>query len=318
MQEYRTLLDNFRKILSSRIGNEKEVTEKLAAILAKDNKSVNRRLRGEYKFSFDEIFNICSELGISIESLGENNPASVSSLRVYQFPEPFSLSKSYISNLFTILENAAACDDSSYTLICNRLPEALHIRYDKISQLLLLKLGYFTKESIEPDAFRRLVREWPAFQELKDRYLALIDLFDSLTFLWGTDIIQNAVRDVRFFLEVDMITRDDADGIKEQMREMIGYLDRLCSNPAPYKSFIFAVSPVDMNFHSNTLRSRAVNRTDFFLYHHAFCGSENEQDLRSQKIITDRLMNGAIILSGSNHIQRNKFFKRQLEIIETI
>ncbi|MCD7970082.1 MAG: hypothetical protein LUF87_06990 [Alistipes sp.] len=318
MQEYRTLLDNFKKILSMRIGSEKEMTEKIAAVLGRDAKSVKRRLRGEYKFSLDEIFNICAELGISLESLAEKNPGSVSSLRVYQFPEPLSLSKCYISNLFTILEQASNCPQSSYTIICNRLPEALHIRYDNISQLLLLKLGYFTKETIEPDAFRQLVDSWPAFEELKDSYLNLIDSFNSLTFLWGTDIIRNVVRDVRFFLDVDMITREDADGIKGQMIEMIGYLNRLCNNPAPYQTFTFAVSPVDMNFHSNTLRSSTVNRTDFFLYHHAFCGSENEQDLRSQKIIADRLMNGAIILSGSNHTQRNKFFKKQLEIIETI
>ncbi|MCD8185032.1 MAG: hypothetical protein LUD68_00795 [Rikenellaceae bacterium] len=267
MQEYKTLLTNLKKILSMRIHQENEITERLASILNKDYKSIWRRLKGEYKFSFEEIFNICSELGISMESLAEKNPASVSSLRVYQFPEPYSMSKNYISKLFSILENAAACENSSYTVICNRVPEALHIRYDKISQLLMLKLSYFTKESIDPDAFKVLVQEWPAFDELKKRYLDLIDSFAHLTLLWGTNIIENVVRDIRFFLHVDMITRQDAEQMKEELKDMIGYLNRLCANPAPYEKFTFAVSPVDMNFHSNTVTSTRVNRIDFFLYH---------------------------------------------------
>lgn len=75
MQTYKKLLANFKKILAMRIHDEKQQMDKLTAITGLQHKSLSHRLRGEYKFTFEEMFNICRELGISIESLGEKIPS---------------------------------------------------------------------------------------------------------------------------------------------------------------------------------------------------------------------------------------------------
>lgn len=59
MQTYKRLLANFEKILLMRIPDERQRMDKLSGITGLKNKSLWRRLRGEYKFSLDEMFNIC-------------------------------------------------------------------------------------------------------------------------------------------------------------------------------------------------------------------------------------------------------------------
>ncbi|MCC8154819.1 MAG: hypothetical protein LIP01_11840 [Tannerellaceae bacterium] len=322
MQTYHTLLTNLRKILILRIQDESQIIEKLSGITGKDYKSVWRRLRGEYKFTFDEVFNICCELGISMESLGDKNPASVSSLCAYRFPDPFSfdINKSHINKMFSILENAVQCRDSSYTAVCSRLPEVFYIRYDKLSQLLLMKLNYFTTQCLENDFYQKVAENWEMFQDANDYNRKLIESFQYMTVIWGPYIIENTVKDIRFFLDVDMITQNDAEAIKEELKDMLMWIEHMCENPADstYRNLTFAISPIDMNFHSNTISSSKGNTVFYFLYHLSFAYTENEEDIRSQEIIIDCLKRGATILSGSNYRERRLFMKRQYEELEKI
>lgn len=322
MQTYKTLLTNLKKILVLRIQGENQIIEKLGAITGKDSRSVWRRFRGEYKFTFDEIFNICSELGISMDSLGDKNPASVSSLRVYRFPDnlSFETNKSHIVNMYSILENALQCKNSTFISLCNRLPEIFHMRYNKLSQLLLLKLNYFTNAQLDPKFYRLLDENWEVFEEANESYKRLMESFRNLTVIWGPDIILNIVRDIRFFLNAEMITREDAEVIREEVKDMLKWIDEMCEHPekSPYKNFTFAVSPIDMDFHSNTILSSKRNTVFNFLYHLAFAYTENEEDIESQKIIIDCMMKGAMILSGSNYMERKLFMKKQYEELEKI
>jgi len=322
MQTYNTLLTNLRKVLLLRIQDETQIIDKLGAITGKDYKSVWRRLRGEYKFTFDEIFNICTELGISIESLGEKNPASVSSMHVYRFPDllSFNASKSHINKMFSILENAIRCEENSYTAICNRLPEVLYIRYEKLSQLLLMKLNYFTTQHLESDFFRKVGENWRLFEEPNNYNRQLIESFRNMTVIWSPNIIENTVKDIRFFLDVDMITRNDADAIKEELIDMLRWIENMCENPdeAVYRNFMFAISPIDMNFHSNTISSSKGSTVFYFLYHLSFAYTENEEDVKAQEVVIDCLKRGATILSGSNYRERRMFMKQQYEELEKI
>ncbi len=322
MQTYSTLLANLRKILNLRIQDESQIIDKLCTITGKDYKSVWRRVRGEYKFTFDEIFNICSELGISIESLGDKQPASVSSLHVYRFPDllTFDASKSHINKMFSILENAVQCKDSSYTCICRWLPEVLYIRYNKLSQLLLMKLNYFTTHRLESDFYRQVGANWDLFQEANDYNRKLVESFANMTVIWGPHIIENTVNDILFFRDLEMITPSDAEAIKEELEDMLNWIDGMCENPAEstYRNFTFAVSPIDMNYHSNTISSSKGTTVFYFLYHLSFSYTENEEDVKSQKVVLDCLMRGATILSGSNHRERKLFMNQQYKELEKI
>ncbi|MCD7938400.1 MAG: hypothetical protein LUG98_16195 [Tannerellaceae bacterium] len=322
MQTYNTLLTNLRKILLLRIQNETQIIDKLGTITGKDYKSVWRRLRGEYKFTFDEIFNICTELGISIESLGEKNPASISSLHVYRFPDPlsFNVNKTHINKMFSILETAIQSENSSYTAICSRLPEVLYIRYNKLSQLLLMKLTYFTTPHLDKNFFQKVSESWGLFEEPNTYNRQLMESFRNITVIWGPHIIKNTVKDIRFFLDVDMITRIDAEAIKEELIDMLRWIEEMCENPADVTSwnFTFAVSPIDMNFHSNTISSSKGSTVFYFLYHLSFAYTENEEDVKAQEVIINNIKKGATILSGSNYRERRLFMKQQYEELEKI
>ncbi|MCD8193427.1 MAG: hypothetical protein LUD74_02545, partial [Tannerellaceae bacterium] len=313
---------NLRKILLLRIQDETQIIEKLSAITGKDYKSVWRRLRGEYRFSFDEIFNICTELGISTESLGEKNPASVSSLCVYRFPDlfTFNANKSHINKMFSIIENAIQCEDSSYIAICNRLPEIFYIRYEKLSQLLLMKLNYFTTQRLDKDFYQQVSKNWGLFEEANIYNLQLVESFRNLTVIWGPYIIENTVKDICFFLDIEMITQREAEEIKQELKEMLKWIEDMCDNPADsiYPHFTFAVSPIDMNFHSNTISSSKGTTVFYFLYHLSFAYTENQEDVKAQEIIIDCLKRSATILSGSNHRERKLFMKRQYKELEKI
>ncbi|MCD8164877.1 MAG: hypothetical protein LUE93_01320 [Bacteroides sp.] len=321
MQTYKKLLANFKKILTMRIHDEKQQMDKLTAITGLQNKSLLRRLRGEYKFTFEEMFNICRELGISIESLAEKNPASVSSLHVYRFPDNLSdISKSHIGKMHAILENALRCENSSFISICNRIPEVFHMKYKKLSMLLLMKLNYFTNTELDPDFYRLLDENWDLFSDVNDNYNNLMDSFRNLTVIWSPDIILNTVRDISFFLDIGRITQSDANAIKEELKEMLKWIEQMCETPqkSPYKSFTFAVSPIDMNFYSNTILSSKGNTVFHFIHHLTFTYTENEEDIETQKVIIDCMMRGATILSGSNYRERKRFMKQQYEELEKI
>ncbi|MCD8261650.1 MAG: hypothetical protein LUD15_09330 [Bacteroides sp.] len=76
-------------------------------------------------------------------------------MQVYRFPDnlSFDINKSHINKMYLILENAIRREDSSFIAICNRIPEVLHGNYDKLSQLLLMKLNYFTNTELDPDFY---------------------------------------------------------------------------------------------------------------------------------------------------------------------
>lgn len=294
-----------------RLEKEKVVTV-LSDILFLGREAVYRRLRGEVKFSLEEVAQIALSLDISLDTLMgmKTRDKSVIELNFLDVKKDFRLTyhEKVNEQVVGFASISSKFNDSSLTSAFNRLPYILFLHYENIAKFRLFKWGY-QMGAIQSLSFK----EMEISKELVMAQRKLV--FESqkikeTNFILSPNVFASLIHDINYFHYLGLIEKDDIMSIKEELTELLSEMEGYAiSGEFSTKSAVnFFVSDLDLNFSSLLLKYDKYFYTYVNIYDLGGIESQNQRLCDFQDAWIKAQKRYSKLITQSNEIERHRFF----------
>lgn len=300
------------------------LAEEISDILDMDKISVYRRLRGDVKFTVEELGVLAKKYRISLDRM--INKPKVKDYNSYSLNIPLvtNVKEGINQELFErYLEVLSEFVKRPYTEVggaVNTIPKMFYINYKQIARFELFKWGhYYGQEKcyqhfdsvIIPDNIMRifyLIGE--KFKQVKYSYL-----------IWDKKILPNLVSDIQYYKSMQLISSEDVELLKKDLFRFLENLETLTTT-GKFKETgnIFDLYTSNMNIETLhvymwsediwlSFFSTLISRRMFV------CDQEMCEFLRP---IVKAIKGGATLISHSSEKERRLFFLQQYEAVEAL
>lgn len=301
-----------------KLGKEKVVTV-LSDILFLGREAVYRRLRGEVKFSLEEVAQVALGLDISIDVLlgMKNKEKSVIELNFLDIKKDYRLTYQEKVNEQIVAFNTITgkFKDSSLASAFNRLPYTLFLHYKNISKFSLFKWGH-QMGAIQSMRYKELEMS----KELLVAQTKLVHesrKIKEANFILSPNVFATLIHDINYFHYLGLIEKDDVQEIKSELRELLVEMEGYAiSGEFNTKSAVnFYISDLDLNFSSLLLRYGKHYYTYVNIYDLGGIESQNQRLCQFQDSWIKAQKKYSRLITQSNEVERHRFFRKQEEII---
>ncbi|MDL2255266.1 hypothetical protein LJC38_01610 [Parabacteroides sp. OttesenSCG-928-K15] len=313
----------FLEMLQKKFPNKAELVEDLSYLLDMDKVSVYRRLREEVRFTVDEMGFIAKRYAVSLDELLDI--ASDREHKTLKFEFAHLIDKRGI--LYDKLEDEmiyskqfTVGEDSELGGAIGILTRPFFMPYKELTRYFLFKSGrYYT----DLEEFRRF--ETVTIDERLQRYWEKerigLTHFNKTYYIWDSQIIPNLVRDLKYYESIDLISKEENRGIKEDILRMLDKLEQIAiggKHPETGNKFELYTASMNINTTHTYVRSGAdwgyylsvyVIRT-MFTFDPKMCMNMKHW-IGTQKA-------SSILISESGEKERMLFFNRQRQAVEML
>lgn len=297
-----------------------KVVSILSDILCLGREAVYRRLRGEVKFTLEEITSISLKLEISIDSIIgiKDKEKSVIELKLIKPEDDFK--KRYnekINDYVHILEAMnKKYGDVSILSVFNRLPYTLYLHYENLAKFRLFKWSYQMR-AIGDIPFRELMLS-DDILETQSKFVSEIRKVKSSEIVLSTNIFQSFVNDINYFYNLSLITADEVKILKSELKKVLDELEAV-SVTGRYKSgsrLKLYLSDLDLNYSNMLFSYNKHYYTYINVYELGGIESQNKSLCEYQMKWILALKRYSKLITESNELERHRFFKQQRMILE--
>ncbi|HCO67511.1 MAG TPA: hypothetical protein DIT04_07130 [Dysgonomonas sp.] len=314
------LHENLLKELKLRVQKSSELVTILSGILNLGKEAIYRRLRGEVRFTFEEVSTICYHLGLSLDSLSETSDLKRPfSFKIADFANPEEKDYELINEFVDFLKFIKDSPITEMGFAAKLIPDGLHINYSYITRFYLFKWIY------QYDNYSNIKK----FEDVKgtDRILDILrDMTYHLQFIKKTyyifdkRIFENFVDDIKYFKSIELINDDDVESLKKDLFSCLDSIEQLASkgiNKLGNKTEIYLSN---LNFEAG------FSYIESELYKVSTIRAFTMYDITSSDVITfeksiqwmQSLKRASTLISESGEIDRYNFFNKQREIVDTL
>lgn len=315
------LNEEFINALYNKAPKRSNLVSRIADILKIEKEAAYRRLSGKVSFSIREMGIIAEAFGISLDNLLYNSPeylwmpfflespAKLDSIDIF-----WRLIDNTIKSISEVCENPAEAGH-----LIHYIPIAFCVEYPELLKFIVFKWGYYfvaTEEYLKYSDW-----ELPqVFTTLKERIHELNN-FSNVFFIWDPSIITNLVSEMNNFLKMNILTHEDIDLIKTELKELLFFMEKWLSNteianpPFSIKTN-FYVSSVDIGFGGSYYASSNTNMVSMSTKFSYSMIHDREDSYNKVKEWIMSIRNVSVMISDSGSIERRLFFQKQLEILD--
>ncbi|MDR2919754.1 MAG: hypothetical protein LBV72_10375 [Tannerella sp.] len=254
--------DIFIEEMKKRMQKSTEIVLVLSEILFIGRESIYRRLRGEVSFTFAEIAKISNYFNISLDGILQQSatvvPCSSFYLQVVDFINPGDADYTALRNHVDFVECISQDSLSEIAWIANIITVPLIKAYEYLYNFYLFKWNYqFT--SIHEIKKMADIKATDRLRSINKDYLKRIKQFEKNTYILNEKTIANLVKDISYFVNAQLITKEESSKLKDELYLLIDELDRLTLNGAfeTGKKVEIYISPV--KFDSNYFYFKSLN-----------------------------------------------------------
>ena len=315
------LEDEFTKALHEKIPHRAELVKRVSDILHVEKESVSRRLKGDVRFSIDEMGKLAGELGISLDPLLRKEDAEQRLPMILEPPGSqqsiTSLADRMEANLADFAELASAPFEFSH--VFGSLPMDIVVNYNTLMKLFIFKWGHWFIGSEEFDDFGSWIMP-DRFNTIKARYRNFRHAQARFTYIWDESMIWILVKEIDYFIKAGIIDEVNLGVIQNELHRVLSdfenHLRDIDNHPYQNVEMEFYVSTVHVGVNSWSLVSEK-GRAAFFETHFSRTPVDHEPQLcASIAKWINSLKKTSFRASGSGQKDRRLFFQEQHRIID--
>ncbi|MDR1370763.1 MAG: hypothetical protein LBJ72_11665 [Dysgonamonadaceae bacterium] len=279
--------------------------------------SLYRRLRGEMPFTLDEASRIAVHLGISLDKLLPHKSKDACNVKFVHDDLKNGDCKTINQireALITVKKNSEA---SLYTAT-NGLPFSHLYKYPTLSKFRIFAQNYQHRKETLPQKMSELVIS-PQIRESEISYHTMIQQI-PINYIWAKNMVQPFVTDIRYFSEINLLSQEEIDKLKEEAYSLLNDLEQDVSAGKMLSGAPFTVFLSNNFFDNNCIYVESHSfRSCFFKIFGIDLLSSTESDLcdKTKEWIWS-LMKYSVLISKSGIVERVHFFKQQRNLLDSI
>ena len=310
---------NLLRALEKKLPNKAELVETLMKILFMEKGAVYRRLRGEVPFSIFEVVNIAEKLNISINNLiyADYVKTDLFELKIVEYTNMSDADYNQWEDYISLIGLAKNDPLSEIAESSNILPLLIYGNFDSLSKFFLFKYQYLYCETESRMSFDNLV-----FPERLNRiyhaYFETTKNFSKTIFIWDPMIFQYLATDILFFLNTNLISKENVQELKNDLLALLKYIEEI----ALHGYFEETGNPVDFYISDVNLYSdySYVRFNDVRLSHvRTLILNSVVSTFQSSYDIIKRwiqsLKKSSTLITQSGAVYRAEFFEKQRRIV---
>lgn len=292
----------------------------LMDVLCIGREAVYRRLRGEVAFTLEEAGRISKALDISIDRvLGTGNEkTSTYRMCMAEFENPSEADYRILEEYVRLIGSAADDPSSRLCVSANMFPQQVYLQYENLTRFFLFKKSYHdTGRKAKP--FHRILIPGRMQQVFRDSFEAH-RRFKSVHFVFDKHILSFLVDNIRYFYSIGLISRQDIALIREDIRQMISYFEKIAisgryDNGSQVNLYVSNIS-FDKNCYNIKIRDQYISIIEAYILNGVASTEKADYDRMEEWILSRVRFSTMISLCGEP--QRIAFFNGQRSLLETL
>ena len=307
------------KGLEKKLPDKTELVETLMEILFMEKGAVYRRLRGEVPFSFFEVVNIAEKLNISINNLiyADLVRADRFELNIIKYTNMSEVDYKQWENYISLISLAKNDPLSEIAESSNILPLLIYGKFDSLSKYFLLKYLYLLSGTESRISFGNLVLP-ERLNRIYHSYFNESKNFAKTILIWDHLIFRYMVTDILFFLDTNLISKEDIQEIKNDLFALLDYIEGIALNGY----FEETGNPVDfyisdVNLYSDysyvQLNDMRLSHVRTLILNSVVSTFQSSFDIIKRWI--QSLKKSSTLITKSGAVYRADFFEKQRKIV---
>lgn len=317
------LHEKFVSYLTGKFSKHSELVYFVADKLNIEKESASRRLSGKVNFSIREMGILAREFNMSLDRLLYQDHPNYVMLFQLDYPRAklsFDVMIGFIEQSVENLRRMSK-EATQIGMVFDSLPIEFFAPYPDLCRFLYFKWGYYF---IGGPEFKQYA-SWqipPRLEALNKEMLGLYGSYESAVYIWDNSVIWNLANEIRFMLEVNVITREDTEAVKADIFRLLNDLEKVASGE---KAGNIALDNSD--FHTSAINIgitvahiKNENKAVCFLknsFFHTYA-SENPELCEYVAAWIESMKKITTLISGSGEKERMLYFRKQHEIVEEI
>ncbi|MCC8088898.1 MAG: hypothetical protein LIO79_06505 [Rikenellaceae bacterium] len=315
------LQDNFIKAMKSKVPERGKLANRLTEILSIEKEAVYRRLRGEVPFSVTDVVLVANDFNISADEIfGNVSPKS----RPYQLKmtEFYDMQKADYANLEQFLESIKTLKDSPDTEISvayNMIPQTLYLAYDNIYHFYLFKWAFHNSKPENTKCFSEVVPSGKLL-EINKRIIKQAREAGNTCYIWDDMIFDSMVNDIKYFLSIRLITKEEVSVIREELLGFIDDIERIAARGRfdSGNKVQFYVSNIRFESSCSYIETASGKMSLIKSFTLNDVISVDEDVFEKTKSWISSLKRTSNLISESGEVERIRFFDKQRDIINRL
>lgn len=303
--------------IKEKVPQREKIANTIMDILCVGREAAYRRLRGEVPFTLAEAATITRHLGISLDSImgaGFGNNA-VFDMNIMDDADTFETYYSILEKQVKLFDSLKKEPDSELVTSSNIIPQTVSMRYDILSKFRLFKWMYQIK-NIKCKHFEAL--QIPAkLVKKQQEFAAAAAHMRSTCYIWDSMIFQHMANDIQFFLDIQLLSDESKDLIKEELLRLIDEMEELATRGKSKAGNDVKIYISNINFEAtySYLQTASLQLSLIRIYSINSITTLDSGMFHSLKEWIRSLKKFSTLISESGEMQRIQFFGRQREII---
>ena len=221
--------EKFVSSLENMFPKRSQLIRALEELLGLEYSSVYRRLKNEVAFTMQEIAKISNAWSISLDRLiGVNSKQIPFFMQPVNYFNPSKQEMEFLRQIIHLIVHLKNFPDAEYMNICNKLPRQLLSGYNYLNHFYLFKFfyQYSSEKNAVPFAKVEISDEK---RKLTDEYFQAVKNVPQSNFIFDAKLFDNIISDLRYFHSIKMVTSDEKEMIKNDLRSLINYLSDIAT-----------------------------------------------------------------------------------------
>lgn len=301
--------------------SEKEkVASVLSDILCLGKESVYRRLRGEVRFSFEEVALISRALSFSVDNI-IGSQANEKAIFEINHVDTQQTNVAYIKrfeNQIKIIKKINKDKDSHLKCAFSNFPFFFYLHYENLSKFRMFKNAYQIKK-MRPSPFKEFMMEKDLFNTQKI-FISELRKIRHSSIIISQDIFASVVREINYFYYLNLLDDDDLHILKDELNALLEelYTIAVSGQYANGAEVYLYLSNVDIEASYVLIEGSGVSQAHLAIYGISGINTQdkNIRDIHNEWI--ESLKRYSTLITFGGEIQRHNFFKDQRNIINTL
>lgn len=315
------LRENLIKAMSEQLPPSTNLAKFLSSLLYMGKEAVYRRLRGDVAFSFEEAAVISEKMDVSLDSIVRMCSSSKSLL------EPLAMENESAADKYkAILENKLqsfrkilAAAHSEVGVSSNSLPLSMLYRFPGLSKFNFYKwlYQYGVGESIVPyNEFTMPAK----LEELQKEYVECSSRVSYAYYIWGDQLFASLIKDIRYFMDMKMLSADDVLEMREEMHALIDNMEKLAAQGGYVddRRIEMYVSSTNVDSTYMYVDAPSLHLSLIRIFSMDSVISRELHVCNGFKAWIQSQRRTSMLISRSGEPQRVRFFRNQREILNTL
>ncbi len=312
---------SFLEQIKKRLPPNVSFADEIAEILKISRDSAYRRIRGETILSLDEAKVLCNQYGVSLDVLLGTSSEIVPFRHqvVNNKPETFETwLRSILNNLETIFSFPA---EKEIVFCAKDVPVFLYFEYPQLSAFKMffwmksvlnytgLQSEKFSPKLVSGEYLTLGKKIWEAYQKIPS-----IEL-------WSDETTNVTLKQIEFYYESGFYdSTADAHLLLDQYAQLLKNVREMAARGFKHDQTQFKLYKNEILIADNNVLFRMGDKKAVYVIHNIteILMTTNESFCNQTEYFTNNLQNRSVLISTTGEKERNKFFNRMEEKIETV